>query len=90
MSMEDRILFFEGYSEHNPGGYYRDKVCTLESWQECMLGKAKDFNRQRQMEINSAMKGLKGWDSKNAVRLKAGYGVTRGFIRRTPFDPDFD
>lgn len=90
MSMEDRILFFEGYSEHKPGGYYRDRVCTLEIWQECMLGKAKDFNRQRQMEINNAMKGLKGWESKAFIRFKAGYGGARGFVRKAPYDPDFD
>lgn len=90
LSMEDRVMFFEGYSDHMPGGYYRDKVCTLEIWQECMLGKAKDFNRLKQMEINGAMKSIRGWEARSAVRLKAGYGRTRGFVRTEDFDPDFE
>ena len=55
-----------------------------------MLGKAKDFSRQRQMEIISAMRNLKGWESKAFIRFKAGYGSARGFTRKAPYDPDFD
>lgn len=80
MNREERIDFFRGYSGKKPGGYYRDRVCLMEIWLECLDGRERDFNRLRQYELSAAMRRLPDWEFTTTVRIK-GYGTQRGYKR---------
>ncbi|MER2031012.1 MAG: virulence-associated E family protein [Solibacillus sp.] len=61
---------------------YRDKICPLEIWCEC-LGKDKaSITPYDRREIMSVLNSLPGWKKHNStIKFGGEYGTQRGFIR---------
>lgn len=61
---------------------YREKICALEIWCECLGRDRGYFPANEAREINNVLSSLPGW-KKHSSTIKFGgeYGVQRGFIR---------
>ncbi|MEF9966870.1 virulence-associated E family protein [Anaerorhabdus sp.] len=83
MKQDERLEFFQGYSNHKEGTYKREKVCLMEIWLECFGGNKKDLTRIKQLELSGIMKQLKDWEySSNPLRFKGGYGRQKGYTKK--------
>lgn len=90
MSLVDRrtYLFADSEGEReslgSPDGMrmIRQHVCALEIWCELLCGELKNFNVAKAREINTCLRGLRGWDG-GRVLLPPDplYGRQRGFKR---------
>lgn len=61
---------------------YRDKICALEIWCECLGRDRGHFPSYESREINNILNSLPGW-KKHSSTLKFGgeYGIQRGYVR---------
>lgn len=62
---------------------YRDRVCAVGLWEECLGGVEKDMTHADSLAIGKAMDELKGvWERSKSPLTFPGYGRQRGWVRR--------
>lgn len=83
MTIMQRRQFYQGtlHLSGDSGLVPRTKVCAAEIWQECFGSDLKYMGKRDSMEINSIMRGIRGWKPNRSMRRYSFYGTQRGFER---------